>query len=152
VLAAVANLVSSYQPVYARRNWWGTPTPLGRIFMGYVSYTPWLTMPPDPEMYHVSAKELPTEFRLLQNTPNPFNPATTIAFETPPCRGSVEIAIYDVTGRRVVTLHDGPTSPGSHAVVWDGRDERGNMVASGTYFARMSAPDHTSTLKLTLLK
>lgn len=151
-IAAVANYVSTSVPVYARRNWWGTPTPFGRIFIGYVTYAPWLTEPPDPAMHEVRAEDLPVDFRLLQNTPNPFNPTTTIKYEAPVHAGHVEIAIHDVAGRLVATLHSGECTPGTHEIVWDGLDDHGNRVASGTYFVRMSAPDHASTRKMTLLK
>lgn len=150
--AAIANYVSSHVPVYARRNWWGTPTPLGRVFIGYVAYTPWLTEPPDPAMYDVSAEALPTSYELLQNTPNPFNPTTTITYRAPAGAGRVEIAVYDVAGRRLATLLSSESSPGTHQIVWDGLDDDGNRVASGTYFVRMSAPGHSSTQKMTLLK
>jgi hypothetical protein len=151
-MAAVANYVSSSVPVYARRNWWGTPTPLGRIFIGYVAYTPWLIEEPDPAVNDVGTDELPVSYELLQNTPNPFNPATTITYRAPAGAGHVEIAIYDVAGRRVATLHAGHSSPGTHGIVWDGLDDGGNRVASGTYFVRMTTPDHTSIRKMTLLK
>jgi hypothetical protein len=151
-IAEAANYVDPHVPIYARRNWWGTPTPYGRIFIGYVAYAPWLTEPPDDGMLGVTTVELPAGFRLHQNSPNPFNPRTTITFEAPPVRGEVDLAVYDVSGRRVATLHSGGCPPGVHSVVWDGRDDLGNRVASGTYFVRMDAPDHTSTRKIILLK
>ncbi len=79
---------------------------------------------------------------LLQNYPNPFNPSTSIAFALAE-RSNVSVCVYDVSGRLVVTLVDDEVDAGQHAVEWDGRDGRGNDVASGTYFARMSAgPSH----------
>jgi hypothetical protein len=150
--AAVANYVSASVPIYARRNYWGSPIPHGRIFIGYVAYTPWLTEPPDPAMHEVRAEDMPVDYALLQNAPNPFNPTTTITYQAPVGASHVDIAVYDAAGRRVATLHSGECTPGTHQIVWNGQDDRGNRVASGTYFVRMSAPDHLSTLKLTLLK
>ncbi|MBD3348460.1 MAG: T9SS type A sorting domain-containing protein [Candidatus Eisenbacteria bacterium] len=75
---------------------------------------------------------------LLQNYPNPFNPRTTIAFALSE-RTPVRISVYDVTGRAVTVLVDDELEAGHHSVAWDGRDASGNEVASGTYFARMSA-------------
>jgi hypothetical protein len=150
--AAIANYVSTSVPIYARRNYWGSPTPSGRIFIGYVAFVPWLSEPPDPEMYLVGAADLPTDFRLLRGAPNPFNPTTAITYAVPAGTGHVEIAVFDIAGRRVATLHSGACAPGIHEVVWDGLDDRGNGVASGVYFVRMSAPDHSSSLRMTLLK
>jgi flagellar hook assembly protein FlgD len=103
-------------------------------------------------MYTVGIDEMPTAFRLLQNAPNPFNPMTTIAFEVPPGGGPVNLSIFDVTGRHVVTLTAGACAPGFRQLVWDGRDERGESVASGVYFARMVAPEYTASKKMVLLR
>lgn len=90
--------------------------------------------------------------RLLPNSPNPFNPSTTIAFEVPfAARAGVEI--YDAAGSRVRTLVDGARAAGSHRVEWDGRDDAGRPAASGVYFARLSVNGAiVDTRKLTLLK
>jgi hypothetical protein len=150
--AAIANCASANEPVYARRNWWGTPVPMGRIFDGYVAYAPWLTEPPDSTMSEVREDDVPSDFGLFQNAPNPFNPTTTITYQTPVDAGRVEIAVYDAAGRRVATLCSGRSVPGTHRIVWAGLDDRGNRVASGTYFVRMSAAGYTATRKVTLLK
>jgi len=96
--------------------------------------------------------ELPARFALRQNTPNPFNPVTTIAYDVPAPGGRVTIAIYDVAGRLVRTLVDSSQEPGRLAAVWDGTDETGAMVGSGVYYCRMQSDDHDETIKLTLLK
>jgi hypothetical protein len=95
---------------------------------------------------------MPKSTAVFQNTPNPFNPTTTIAFDvaTP---GVVTIRIYDVSGRLVRTLTDGERPQGRHTEVWDGRDNRGSAVRSGIYFYRMTAPGYRSpTKKMLLLK
>ena len=98
--------------------------------------------------------ELPgaTEARLWQNVPNPFNPLTTIRYYVPAESGDVKLAIYDVSGRLVRTLVDGPVWPGSRRAVWDGTDSDGFDVASGIYYCRLKARDAVQTIKLTLLK
>jgi hypothetical protein len=73
---------------------------------------------------------------LLPNYPNPFHRATSVAFELAEA-GHVSVEIYDVSGRLVRTLVDRDVAPGASSVRWDGRDESGRSVASGTYFARM---------------
>jgi len=82
--------------------------------------------------------------------PNPFNPATTISVESAQ-RGPVRVTIYDVAGRRVRELWSG-TLDGTRALAWDGRDDRGASVSSGTYFVRVTTPSQARTLKLTMLK
>jgi hypothetical protein len=81
---------------------------------------------------------LPTHSGLTLTRPNPFRPATTIqyALARP---GAVRLAVYDVAGRAVRTLVDGTRPAGFHAVVWDGRDDRGASVPSGIYFCRFQA-------------
>jgi len=100
----------------------------------------------------VDDNEIPTRFALRQNTPNPFNPVTTIAYDVPASGGHVTITIYDVSGRRVRTLVDSPQEPGSLAAVWDGTDETGERVGSGIYYCRMRAGEFEQTTNLTLLK
>jgi len=96
--------------------------------------------------------EFPARFALHQNTPNPFNPVTTIAYDVPAPGGDVSVTVYDVAGRLVRTLVDSLQEPGVLATVWDGRDERGARVASGVYYCRMQSADFDETIKLTLLK
>jgi hypothetical protein len=68
--------------------------------------------------------------------PNPFNPATRIL-----CRlarpGRIRLAVYDLRGRRVRTLADGPRGEGSHIFDWRGDDDEGRRVAAGTYLIRL---------------
>ncbi len=94
---------------------------------------------------------VPREFALLQNAPNPFNPVTTIAFALPE-QADVSVKVYNMAGRVVRTLVDGSEGPGTHSVVWDGRDEAGRSVASGVYFYRMSAGDFSERRMMVLLK
>jgi thiol-disulfide isomerase/thioredoxin len=91
-------------------------------------------------------------FALEQNFPNPFNPATTVRFSVPAGAENVALRILNVDGRVVRTLVDGDLGPGPYSRVWDGRDDRGETVASGVYFMRLEAGDEVSTRKMTLLK
>ncbi|MCK4547429.1 MAG: hypothetical protein KAW17_08300 [Candidatus Eisenbacteria sp.] len=85
------------------------------------------------------------------NRPNPFNPRTDILFRLA-VAGPVELAIYDISGRRVATLVQRAMEPGCHSAAWDGTDSNGAPVASGVYFARLIAHDHDSARKIVLLK
>jgi hypothetical protein len=88
---------------------------------------------------------------LHQNYPNPFNPATSVAFSVAG-HDHVTISVYDVSGRRVAVLVDEDMNPGVSSVRWDGRDDAGAEVASGTYFVRMSAGSELFEKKMTLLR
>jgi hypothetical protein len=149
--AAVANYNGFGEPVFARWNWWGSATPYGRLFVGYVVYNPWLDAPPS-ERPTLVGDDLPTAFALHPNTPNPFNPVTTLRLDAPAGGGDVEVAVYNVAGRRIALLHSGYLPPGEHALRWTGTDEDGNTVASGVYFARMVAPGYTRSVRMLLLK
>ncbi len=91
-------------------------------------------------------------FNLEQNTPNPFNPVTTIAYQVPTGGGDVTIEVFDVAGRLVTTLVDERRPAGRHEVSWLGRDSNGEDVASGVYFCRMNAGEKEMTRKMLLLK
>ncbi len=90
-------------------------------------------------------------FALEQNRPNPFNPATTIAFELPEA-GRVELSVYSAAGRRVAVLVDGDAIAGRHMATWNGTDETGRPVASGVYFFRLTRGSESVTRKGVLLK
>jgi hypothetical protein len=76
--------------------------------------------------------------RLRNPCPNPFNPATTIAYSLAG-RSHVTIRVYDVAGRVVTTLVDGELEAGPHTIVWDGTTDSGDRAASGVYFMKMEA-------------
>ena len=80
----------------------------------------------------------PLAFELSQNYPNPFNPSTTIQFSLP-ARATVTLTIFDVSGRQVRSILNEDREAGSHTVVWDARDNRGQEVSSGVYFYRLEA-------------
>jgi len=88
---------------------------------------------------------------LKQNYPNPFNPETKIAF-TLSKEGRTGLRIYNIRGEEVKTLINGRKQAGSHSIVWDGRDNNGNKVASGVYFCTLDANEKHTTMKMVLLK
>ena len=94
---------------------------------------------------------LPVTFALQQNYPNPFNPSTQIDYSLPQ-RAHVTLAIYNILGRKVVTLVDSDRPAGSHTVIWDGTDLSGGSVATGVYFYRIDAGEYTATRKMILIK
>jgi Peptidase family M28/FlgD Ig-like domain len=88
---------------------------------------------------------------LKANFPNPFNPETTITFSLPEA-ADTELAIYNIKGQKVVTLANGFLSEGRHDLIWQGKDEFDNPVASGIYFYRLRSAGNIQTRKMLMLK
>ena len=95
--------------------------------------------------------ELPSVFAVRQNFPNPFNPQTTIRFDLPEAR-DVRVCVYALDGSLVRTLVDDRFVQGRHEVVWNGRDDGGQQVASGAYFFRVAAGEDLVVRKMLLMK
>jgi len=97
---------------------------------------------------------IPTEFVLQPNYPNPFNALTWISFGIPSQAGeiAVRLEIFTADGRRVRVLVQGKYAPGTHRVLWDGRDEFGAVAPSGVYFYRVHAGKFTASRKLVMVK
>jgi hypothetical protein len=89
---------------------------------------------------------------LHQNTPNPFNPATTIAYDVPSDGVQVTITVYDVSGRLVRTLVDGRQTVGRKTITWEGQNDRGETAPTGIYFYRMIAGNYAESRKMVLVK
>ena len=94
---------------------------------------------------------LPDGPQLAQNAPNPFNSQTVLSyFLLEP--GLVRLEVFTLTGQRVAVLHQGPQQAGYHRLHWDGRDDVGRPLASGTYLYRLVTDEIVLTRKLTLLR
>jgi len=95
---------------------------------------------------------VPWTLRLVGNTPNPFNPRTTIIFELP-AAATVDLRVHDLTGRVVRTLAAGDAyGPGRHELVWDGTDAAGRDAASGVYVCRLVAVGETRNGHMVLVR
>ncbi len=88
---------------------------------------------------------LPSSFT-LSAFPNPFNPSTTITFDLPQTQ-PVTLTVFDLLGRKVAALLNGPQTAGTHTVRFDGA-----ALPSGLYFARLASGQFTASQKLLLLK
>lgn len=93
----------------------------------------------------------PKTVKLYQNSPNPFNPITSIRFVVPE-KSNVKLRIYDVSGKLIRTLMDGEMGPDFYETFWDGTDEGGRKLSSGVYFCRLTAGSSTITKKMVLIK
>ena len=98
-----------------------------------------------------SEKVLPLSFKVEQNYPNPFNPSTTINFSLK-SDAVVTIKIYSILGKEVRTLVNEEKPSGNYSILWNGCDNSGISVASGTYFYRYTAGNITQVKKMVLLK
>ena len=93
----------------------------------------------------------PAAFALTQNYPNPFNAVTTIEFQLA-APAAVKLTMYDAIGQKIRTLVSRHLAAGYYHTQWNGRNDAGHTVASGTYFYSLRAGDYLATKQLTLLK
>lgn len=115
--------------------------------LGHVDYSGHIAFSDPIQIQQGSIKE----FVLNPNYPNPFNPRTTISFYLRTAQHTT-IDIYDVFGRKVRTLVSETLPAGEHEIIWDGRDDRGRKLASGTYLLKFVLPSEILQRKMTLIK
>ena len=87
----------------------------------------------------------------LALSPNPMNPSTTISFALPQS-AHVRLTVFDVRGRLVKVLMHGNQNAGEHHVIWNGQNQAGVAVASGTYFARIETDRGSLVQKMVLVE
>jgi hypothetical protein len=113
------------------------------IPVAFVVDTPIVEPPDEPESYS------------LQSQPNPFvtysDPETRILFRLK-SPSNVEIAVYDILGRRIKTLTSAEYGPGESQVIWDGRNARGEAAASGHYICRMKTSSGETSRVIVLIR
>ena len=93
----------------------------------------------------------PAQHRLGDSYPNPFNPSVVIPLDLAKDAAGVSLTVYDVLGRRVRQVWDGPLGAGTHRFVWDGRDEAGKAVAAGVYIYKVEVDGRVEAKKTTKL-
>ncbi len=94
---------------------------------------------------------VPRQFELSQNYPNPFNASTRISF-TLGKGGLTQLTIYDILGRTVKTMLSKAMTAGGHDIIWNGKDDFGNHVASGIYLYRLKAENVNLIKRMTLIR
>jgi len=97
------------------------------------------TPPPNPKLIKVS------------NYPNPFNPNTKIEYSLPKS-GNVLINIYNIEGNLVKAFDQNIQTSGTYSIIWDGRNQSGQLVSAGEYFYQIIQDDQIGTKKMILLK
>jgi hypothetical protein len=117
-------------------------------------YTAFLVVEPTGASTGVTeTMETPGMFSLAQNYPNPFNPSTTIHYSIPRSAPVfVTLQIYDMLGRRVKTLVAEWKSAGTYVAVWDGTDDNGRGVATGSYVYRLTAGSNVASRMMILAR
>jgi hypothetical protein len=129
--------------------------PTKDLYTGF--WNPWVVQMTPVEWEEADHTQLPREFGLSQNFPNPFNPATAIQYALPRA-AEVKVEIYNILGQKVRNLVDEHQEPGYKMIRWNGKDESGAEVSSGIYFYRIVAhtvhgsEDFVECRKMTLLK
>ncbi|MFK7846368.1 MAG: T9SS type A sorting domain-containing protein [Rhodothermales bacterium] len=101
----------------------------------------------EKELEHIK----PEIFSLKQNYPNPFYPTTTIEYSIPDPQ-HIDLSVYDLMGRLVITLQHGEQDAGLHRVLWHGLDQYRNSVANGVYFYRIQSDSWSQSRKMTLIR
>ncbi len=99
----------------------------------------------------ISGRAIPEKLQLYSNYPNPFNPITTIRYAVPSAR-RIRIEIFNAVGRKVRTLVDKTHHPGYYSVIWDGRNDFGRHLSSGSYFYRLISGKSMISRKMLILK
>jgi hypothetical protein len=105
-------------------------------------------------LLHINKNTSPAKFYLTQNTPNPFNPSTTIRYSVPSGTDFVHVRmdIFNIAGQLVKTVVNEYQKTGSYQAVWDGTDDQGMKVSSGVYCYRLLVGSLSETRRMTLLE
>lgn len=90
-------------------------------------------------------------FELYPNHPNPFNSETIIRFSLPDA-GNVNLTIYDIRGQVIKHLSEGYYQAGTHSLRWDGRNDAGDISASGVYLIEVRSGEQRSVRRMILAK
>ena len=104
-----------------------------------------------PPVSRVSSEPNATEFRILGNYPNPFNPSTRIVFRLP-VQSEVTASVYDLRGHLIQKLLEAPLNSGIHQIQWKGYTDSGEPAPSGTYLVRVRAENQVQSAKMILVR
>ncbi|MBI2503188.1 MAG: immune inhibitor A [Candidatus Latescibacteria bacterium] len=136
--------------VVARNNWWGRDDEawIQAHLKGLVQWRPFLNFDP----------RIPVTFSLSPNYPNPFNGSTVIEYTVGINKAALDlqseivVEVRSLAGGLVRQLVRQPSAPGIYSVVWDGRDQEGQPVASGVYCCQLKVNPVLVSRKLLVLR
>ena len=110
---------------------------------------------PNTDPIATAIEEEPTtvvnDYVLFPAYPNPFNPTTTIDFKIP-IQEHVQLAIYDIQGRKIVSLVNSQLRSGKHSFKWNGTNDRGVQVSTGIYIYRLKTENYVKMRRMTFIK
>ncbi len=118
----------------------------GKMYLADFDFNMVSTWIKNPASIEVDGEVIARTYDLSQNYPNPFNPVTTIPFAIYK-NAHVELKVYDVQGKLVDTLVDGPMNAGNHNIKYDA-----NHLATGNYFYQLKVEGHMLTKKMILVR
>jgi len=95
--------------------------------------------------------DLPQDFTLSQNYPNPWNPETRIKYGLPE-QSDINLIIYNIMGRKIKEWNISNQNPGWHELVWNGTNNNGQSVSTGVYIYSLQAGDFIDTKKMVFMK
>lgn len=103
------------------------------------------------DLKEVNEGGFPLEYELLQNYPNPFNPKTKIRFNLPES-DEINLSIYNIVGKKIITLYNGYLSAGFYEIDWKGNNQFGMQVSPGVYFCNLHSNNYYASRKMVYLK
>ena len=130
--------------------WYSEPPDIG-IYAQQINYNGELGKVIETSIKEQDSQILPSHIHLLQNYPNPFNTGTLIKFSLPQS-GHVQLKIFNLNGKEVITLLDQNLKGGAGQSVWDGRNQDGDDVSSGVYFISLKINELVKTRKILLIR
>ena len=95
--------------------------------------------------------DLPGEFKLLGNFPNPFNPVTKLSFDID-YRSNVIVTIYNILGNEITTIQNGEMNPGRYSLTWNATNDQGKNMPTGMYLYKVTSDSRVLTGKMLLMK
>ncbi len=111
----------------------------------------WQPKPVDVDENIDESNHIFKKYELFQNWPNPFNASTTIKFHLPE-KTFVNLIVYNLNGQKTKTLYDKELKAGVHTILWDGKNDSGEHVASGLYFYRIETENFVSLKRMILVR
>jgi len=147
----------SFTPsTYPNSNWWNNrPSGLAITDISTISRNMTFTFAPEGAVAVPGAESaipVPGTIQLYAAVPNPFNPRTAIHYYLP-TTAPVSLHIFDLAGRVLRVLRDGATeNAGEHRLTWDGRDDHGRNLPSGTYLYRLESGPFQQTRRMVMIR
>lgn len=132
-------------------NGWELGDPDGNWTSGSIGNQAFVTNPGDASSLDIADETKINQFILEQNSPNPFNPTTTISYQLP-IDSKVILTIFDINGNKIKELINDYHSAGHRSVSWNGTNNNGQSVSGGVYIYTLQAGSYNKTQKMLMIK